>query len=156
MLVHQLLEAVPDCGTILDMASGADSPLAHLVEDYRTFVKETDTPVKDVDETTTGSQFKTLLEAVPPVFQVKMLNKFTESVQSIRNPYIFEHPKDIEERRLKHWVIKVMVVVVALMICLITGMTMASAVWQGVVPDDSLITSLMSAATEILKLIISY
>lgn len=154
MLIEQILQGVEDDQKIKDILDIGKSPLSDLVEEYKDF-QSTHSDLHPIDDNTTGREFKDSVSEMPPVDLIKMLNRYTESVKTIRNPSVYEDPKVRDERRLRHWVIKVLVSVMAVVICMMAGVIVTMGVWKGVLPDTSILSSLMEMATEILKLIFS-
>lgn len=64
-----------------------------------------------------------------------------------------EKPAEIEQRRLRHWLIRAGVIIIAPIPCMVVGAGIVIGVRTGVMPENAAFTSIITTATEILKLI---
>lgn len=99
----------------------------------------------------TGKDLKNALAQLPGEDQLVMLYPYAQAVFQLL-PYV-EDQRSIDERRLRHWLVKAAFMVLAPIPCLIAGAMVVIAVREGIMPDGALSSSLMSTATEMLKLI---
>jgi hypothetical protein len=176
-LVNKVLEVVDDAKTLHEQGEHTPSLLvmASMVNSLSTKLGHQRLNLK----TSIGLQLKEALKKLPRDRQVELLTEFggdtdfsalgPDSIpHTTQTPYMpaipypgittEDHPmmlqEIIEDRRLKRWVIRCAMYVCMSLFLVMMGAVVALA-WRGGLADGAVISSLMTTASEVLKIIIS-
>jgi len=153
MLLEEILKGVDDSVTVGSLVDMGPSPIGDLIADYVKIQKENPN-LPAVDDDTTGAELKSYIAQVPPVSQIKILNRYTEQVKSIKVPTVYEPPAERDKRKLKIFLIKTITIVICALLLMVVGFTLAISVMRKEVPDTAITTGLFNFATEIIKVFI--
>jgi hypothetical protein len=151
MLAQQILKGIDDDYPLTPLVCGP-SPLGDLIAGYS---KEPEAVTTPVTPQMTGAQFKEALDKINPESLVTLLAKYSAATKSLMTPTVYaEDPEKRDSRRLRHWMMKGAFVVSSTIALIVVGASMAIAYRTGVV-DNALVQTLMTTASDILKLLLS-
>lgn len=153
MLVEQILKGIGDKRLLSDHKPGP-SPLDDLIQGYSKKAAHND-DLPNLAEEATGRDLKNAIKLMDPEDQVTLLYKYSQATGSLMDPSVYsEHPKDAEERRLRHWFIKAGFYLAAVLLLMVTGAVVVLGSLRGEM-SNPLASGILSTALEILKLIFS-
>lgn len=153
-LLLQVLKAIDDNKTISERL-GKSEALRKLVDEY-TVHQDQDASLPTLTNLTTGRELKSALDMLPPEHQLSILTNYFHKVHGSSPPgQIVETPVQIEERKLRHWFVKFATAAIAAILLIMVGAVVSVIIKTGTLPNASIFTSIMTTATEILKLIFS-
>lgn len=180
-LVQTILRDVVEDKILLDQGDLAVALLG-LAEAFNTVAGELPGFV-EITHQSTGKDLKGAILSLPLKHQMPLLHLFSQTVASVVTrpapleitageptlgpiPQVCEpaapwdgidrrrkHLEEEEKRKLKTWLIKATFIFIAPIPCILVGAVVAIGVRSGTVPDGPVVNSIMSTATEILKLI---
>lgn len=153
-LQRRILKGIDDQRPVLDH-SEKRGPLNELIDAYMFHAIHNDA-LPNVTVATTGAQLKDALELLEPEIELELLKKYSDGQRAILYPHLklanmHESPEKVEERRLRHWLIKTGFILVNLFI----GGVFFAAYRSGDLPDSKVVGPIMSMVTEVAKLIFS-
>ena len=147
-LVKEVLSGVSDVRLLADHHPGT-SPLQTLIKTYREKSAHNDN-APNLTATSTGLDLKEGIEKLPVEDQVGMLYIYlTDSKRIVP----VETPEQLEDRKLRHWVIKAIIWVISFMGVMLFGAITAIAVRTGVLPSNEVVGTFLELAGEIVHLI---
>lgn len=154
ILVQQILKGIDD-DRALDGHVATASPLRDLVEQYNKFAFHNDHLPK-INALSTGSQLKIAVSKADPEFQVALLHKYSVATRTLDTPNEYsEDPAKAEIRKMRMFLFQACVVLLAVITCVMIGITITVAAKNGEVPDGGVLSTLVSTAGEILKTILT-
>lgn len=142
-VLETIFKDLPDDQTLGALAM-EDQALGRLVEFYNTTQEVGTLPKANLDLKL--SDFKDLLVKLPESLQLRMLNEY--KTNGCQEPEAVR-----EDRQLKHWVVRTMVLVVAAISLIIVGAITAIGVRSGDFTQGPVVDSIINAAITILKLV---
>lgn len=153
-LLEDILRGISDDRLLVNRREEA-SPLGDLIDSYKKASQNNDN-LETLNSDWTGRDLKEAIKKVPSDEQLTMLYKYMVAVKSPGDPFSYaEHPREADERRHRHWIVKTAVVSAILMTFAIIGAVIALAVSSGQVEKGVMVDTFMSTALEILKLVFS-
>jgi len=149
-LVRAILRGIADDRPI-DRHISIASPLRDLIEQYNK-VAITDDNLPPITALSKGSELKEAIDKMDPEIQVKLLHKYSQSTKTLNEPTTYaEEPSKVEERKFKIWVAKIALLFVSILMLVVIGAIIAISVKSGTIANEGLISTIMTAATEIIK-----
>lgn len=142
-VLETIFKDLPDDQTLGALAL-EDQALGRLVEFYNTTQEVGELPKADLDLKL--GDFKSLLIKLPESLQLRMLNEYKTNGS--------QEPEAVrEDRKLKHWVVRTVVLVFAAVALIIVGAITAIGVRTGDFTQGPVVDSIINAAITILKLV---
>ncbi len=157
MLHERILHGIKDDSLVLTKAESR-GPLHKLVEDYMVLAIHDD-QLPNITVATTGRELKDALELLEPEIELELLRKYVDAQNEILYPHLrraeVETAAAVDERKHRHWLIKVTAITLLVFFLGGVGAVGAIAFRSGNLPDSKVITVLMSFASDVAKLIFS-
>lgn len=153
MLVHAILKGIADTRTI-DAHISIPSPLRDLIEQYNKIARNDDR-LPAILASSTGKELKDAVNLMDPEIQVAMLHKYSIATKTLDTPTVYaEDPIKSDERRFRLYVAKVLVTGLIVLMLVVIGAVIALSVKSGALANEGLISTIMTTATEIIKVMI--
>ena len=153
-LSTEVMAVIPDHIKLKDCLFGP-SPLLELIKGYNGFVLK-HSSLKEIDpETATGKDLKDGIMRLDPDERLFLLSKYTRDYWSLCDPWIYESPKERDERALRHWVISFLVASIFCVITGIFGTVIAVGFFSGAWSNNAFDSSMMETAYGIVEIIIN-
>jgi hypothetical protein len=151
-LMATVLTDISDDSLVLTHKS-PESALARLVKEYDTYSKRIER-LPDMTATSTGKDLKTAILSMAPEDQIKLAYHYYLACGTLED----DEAAEKEDRKLKHFVVKVIVSVAASMVLLLVGGALVythrcTAAGEG---SEPVINGFLSTAAEIAKILLSF
>lgn len=150
-LMTTVLTDINDDALVLSHKS-PESALARLVKEYDTYSKRIER-LPDMNPASTGKDLKTAILSMAPEDQIKLAYHYYLNTGTLD----VEDSGEKDERQLKHWVVKVTVVVAAALILLLVGGALVyTHRCTAETAGEPVINGFLSTAAEIAKILLSF
>jgi hypothetical protein len=147
-LVTAILKSVSNSKKLAHYPTTA-SPFNTLIASYKKLA-EGDPSLPDLTEASTGYDLKNALNCLDPYDQLRLLHAYVEP----SGPVIpTEDVAAVEERKLRHWIIRFSMATCASLAWLVVGGIVAISIRSGALPEGAIVNSFMSLITEVMRLI---
>lgn len=150
-LLDRVLQGVPDHRPLLERMGNSEAICA-LVDEYNLHSRTLFHVPEMVTGLTIGADFKEALRQLDPDDQLRLLYKYSDVLHG-RHKLPKETVEKVEERRLRHFVVRSVTIVGSAGVFLIAGAMVAFAYKSGALADGAIVSSIIGPAMEILKLI---
>lgn len=151
ILVRSILKGLAD-DRALDGHVATASPVRDLVEQYNKIAIHDDNLPK-ITALSTGLQLKDSIGLLEPEDQVALLHKYTVAIKSPEKPDEYkEDASKADVRKMRMFVFKACVVLLAIFVCVMLGVTATVAVKSGTMPNDGgVLKTIVMTTGDILK-----
>jgi hypothetical protein len=130
------------------------SPLRDLIEQYNKIAINNDN-LPHVLSTSTGAELKKAVGMTDPEVQVVLLYKYSVATKTLDTPTIYaEDPVKADERKFRLYVAKVFITGLIVLMLVVIGAVIALSVNSGVLANEGLISTIMTTAAEIIKVML--
>lgn len=152
-LVHAILKGIADHRPI-DNHISIPSPLRDLIEQYNKVAINNDN-LPNILASSTGADLKKAVGMMDPEIQVAILHKYSVATKTLDTPTVYaEDPVRVDERRFRLYVAKLLITGVIVLALIVIGAVIALSVKSGAIANEGLISTIMTTATEIIKVIL--
>ena len=156
-LVDELLKGVDD-ETDLSEELANTPGIQKLLDGYQCYRKKFDIGLPNINETSTGREFKDALLKLPPQYRVRILNEFNDQLTN-PTPTTIDPNQDNDEKEMKKLTRQLINFIVYgfFVLAIITIVTIASLSILGKeIPTHEIFSSIFGTITEIFKVIAGF
>jgi hypothetical protein len=145
-----VLTDINDDALVLNHKS-PESAMARLVREYGTYSQRIDR-LPDMCATSTGKDLKTAILTMAPEDQIKLAYHYYLNTGTLED----DQAEEVEERKLKHFVVRIIVIVAAAMVLLLVGGAVVYTHQCASETGEPVINGFLSTAAEIAKILLSF
>lgn len=153
--VDDMLQGLDDARVLSAMRAGP-SPIQDLLNAYKQLAS-TNADLPQYADDWTGRDLKDALLKLPAEQQLELILTYEKSAQKAGNvcqPFQYSEPPSVtDERRLKHWLIKLGAATFVFLVVLLVGVMIPVAVMTNRLEAGPVVTQLLNITFEIAKLL---
>jgi len=148
-LMEDILHRVDDRERVIERMERSPA-LKQLVEDYQKYTRD-DATLHNITMFTTGADLKMAIRRLEPDTQLTLLKKYSDTIRGVVHG---EPLGQVEERRTRHWLIKLFGVVASSILLIMVTAVVSAMFRTNTTANTSVTTSIFSTIGEIVKLIL--